>query len=229
MQHEIETDGQPDFFFLSTAQTCTLMRGVTSMQMSAPKCAMRAWRWHRRRMLECCVQVLCLSILVCSQVSTFMDFRHDSVDIREEVEIPKPPGRPSMGSALPIAPLLSALFGFAVAAMVMVPAAILGPSISMPPAFGVLFYQLALLAGQSWLPRLLFATLGVPVAHGLLLVPSIGFQYALPALIGPAAGLSAAHFFGGTDGVQLCLVAVVFLMVFYGLCMLRVMKIGHWR
>lgn len=178
-------------------------------------------------MLECCVKVLCLGILV-SQVSmTFMDFRHDAVDIREEVELQKP--RPSVGSVLlPIAPLLSALFGFAVAAMVMVPAAVLGPSISMPPALGVLFYQLAMLAGQSWLPRLFFATLGVPIAHGLLLVPSIAFQYALPALVGPAAGLSAARFFGGTDGVQLCLVSVAFLIVLYGLCMLRVMKIGHW-
>ena len=29
-------------------------------------------------------------------------------------------------------------------------------------------------------------------------------------------GLSAARFFGGTDGVQLCLVSVAFLIVLYG-------------
>ena len=76
-------------------------------------------------------------------------------------------------------PELAALLGFGVAALILVPAVLSGPSLSLPPALGLVFYELALFAGQGWLPCLVSATAGVPMAHALLLVPSITFQYAL--------------------------------------------------
>lgn len=124
---------------------------------------------------------------------------------------------------------LSALLGFGVAAVIMVPAVLAGPSLSMPPALGLVFYELALFAGQGWLPCLVSATAGVPLAcpshvswaqktlrHALLLVPSITFQYALPAVIAPAAGLLAARLLGGLWSQQLCLVLMGILWLLHG-------------
>ncbi|CAK9111273.1 unnamed protein product [Durusdinium trenchii] len=149
---------------------------------------------------------------------------HEGLEIRE-VDFSKGAGAGAGAWPAPLA----AFLGFSLAALIMVPAVVAGPTVAMPPAFGVLFYQLAMLAGQSWFPCIVSATVGVPFAHGLLLVPSITFQYALPALVASAAGLCAARYLGGVWAQHLCLLLLGLLLLFHGFCMLRVIKIGRWQ
>ncbi|CAK9111192.1 unnamed protein product [Durusdinium trenchii] len=161
-------------------------------------------------------------VLSASEATTFS--LHEGLEIRE-VDFSKGAGAGAGAWPAPLA----AFLGFSLAALIMVPAVVAGPTVAMPPAFGVLFYQLAMLAGQSWFPCIVSATVGVPFAHGLLLVPSITFQYALPALVASAAGLCAARYLGGVWAQHLCLLLLGLLLLFHGFCMLRVIKIGRWQ
>ncbi|CAK9111272.1 unnamed protein product [Durusdinium trenchii] len=138
----------------------------------------RLARWSSPRALG----GLALLCLAASAASTATSARggattfslHEGLEIRE-VDFSKGAGAGAGAWPAPLA----AFLGFSLAALIMVPAVVAGPTVAMPPAFGVLFYQLAMLAGQSWFPCIVSATVGVPFAHGLLLVPSITFQYAL--------------------------------------------------
>ncbi|CAK8995071.1 Uncharacterized protein SCF082_LOCUS4207 [Durusdinium trenchii] len=188
----------------------------------------RLARWSSPRALG----GLALLCLAASAASTATSARggattfslHEGLEIRE-VDFSKGAGAGAGAWPAPLA----AFLGFSLAALIMVPAVVAGPTVAMPPAFGVLFYQLAMLAGQSWFPCIVSATVGVPFAHGLLLVPSITFQYALPALVAPAAGLCAARYLGGVWAQHLCLLLLGLLLLFHGFCMLRVIKIGRWQ
>ncbi|CAJ1435225.1 unnamed protein product, partial [Effrenium voratum] len=88
-----------------------------------------------------------------------------------------------------------------------------GPLLVVPCGFVGLFLELAMLLRQSWSFCVLAGALGLPVGHGLLLIPSVAFQYLLPALLGPATGLGLAALLGGAPAAQMCLPQVLLLLV----------------
>ncbi|CAK0801526.1 unnamed protein product, partial [Prorocentrum cordatum] len=96
---------------------------------------------------------------------------------------------------------VAAAAGAGVAAAVVVPAMFLGPAPSLPPGLASLLWLSArLLQGRFTAVGAGLGLLGVPAAHALVLIPSGIVQYALPALVGPAAGLCAAGVLGGERG-----------------------------
>ncbi|CAJ1388850.1 unnamed protein product, partial [Effrenium voratum] len=131
--------------------------------------------------------------------------------------------------ALGSSPRLAASAGMALATLVALPAVTVGPLLVVPCGFVGLFLELAMLLRQSWSFCVLAGALGLPVGHGLLLIPSVAFQYLLPALLGPATGLGLAALLGGAPAAQMCLPQVLLLLVVHGACMLRVLKVGNWK
>ncbi|CAJ1388848.1 unnamed protein product, partial [Effrenium voratum] len=177
----------------------------------AKKMAMNALGSRRSR-CRALLKVLCL----CS-----LSFQVAFLDRRGEGE--------ASDVALGSSPRLAASAGMALATLVALPAVTVGPLLVVPCGFVGLFLELAMLLRQSWSFCVLAGALGLPVGHGLLLIPSVAFQYLLPALLGPATGLGLAALLGGAPAAQMCLPQVLLLLVVHGACMLRVLKVGNWK
>eukprot|EP00931_Biecheleriopsis_adriatica_P013358 TRINITY_DN114730_c0_g1_i1.p1 TRINITY_DN114730_c0_g1~~TRINITY_DN114730_c0_g1_i1.p1 ORF type:complete len:206 (+),score=36.24 TRINITY_DN114730_c0_g1_i1:44-619(+) len=126
-------------------------------------------------------------------------------------------------------PRIAAFCGFTVALVIVIPAATAGPAFTAPLGTALLLGQLALLSGRvGLLLCMLAAAVGLPLAHILLLIPSGIFQYALPGLVGPAAGLCTSQLLGGDEGLEICLTAIGLLALLHGVCLLRILKMGGW-
>ncbi|CAE7029784.1 unnamed protein product [Symbiodinium natans] len=134
--------------------------------------------------------------------------------------------------ALSLRDAAASLCGLAVAAAVMIPSVTVGPVLAIPPACAVLSVQLAVLYGHQLLMSLPLAAAAAILSHGLLLIPSIAFQYALPALIGPGVGLCTAKMLGGERGEHcalFCGAALTVPVLAHCALMTRVKKVGNWQ
>ncbi|CAE8635232.1 unnamed protein product [Polarella glacialis] len=139
--------------------------------------------------------------------------------------LPQP--RRRFGATAP--PLLAAMMGFTIALFVVGPSITAGPMTTLPPGLALLLGQMVLLLRPgSFVVSVAVALLGFPLAHLCLLIPSGMLQYALPGVVGPAAGLLAALLLGGERALELCYPMVGMLVLAHGACLLRILKMGGW-
>jgi len=128
-----------------------------------------------------------------------------------------------------LTPPIAAGVGFLLAVAIVGPALPWGPTLTLPLGVAALLGQLTLFRTSSSIyGAMLYAAMGVPLAHLLMLIPCATLQYAMPGVVGPVAGLCTAVLLGGEGALRCYMPAGVLVTLVHTTCLVRILSMGGW-